>query len=371
MDREDQQERKNYTSSANPSIKQMTRSVLGSPPKVMEIPKTQEVLANDILAQSVKEIYLANPGITTKNIAQQLQISDSLVYRLLKKLHLKPNSPTRLRAQSVKEIYLANPGISKANIARQLHISISYVYQLLKQLGVTPTRDFIERSVKEIYLANPGITTENISKQLQISSTMVYISLSRLHLRANRPENFTLLPTAQAVVSMRNKSACATLQDIADNLGISRQRVHQILKKEDLRTKHYTQKTRFECQVCGKTSSHKFCSVECKKKWHEIPVTCTTCGKLFTRSRRQLLAHYKEFLFCSRECFGKWTGERHGFKAHPENGVRGKKPKWDYSLVWKTHLETGYGAVRLSRLLNIPERTITMILEKCRNQETN
>ena len=356
MDGEVQQERKNHTSSANPSVRQMSRSIL----------------ANNILAQSVKEIYLANPGITTKNIAQQLQIYDSLVYRLLKKLHLKPNSPTRLRAQSVKEIYLANPGISKANIARQLHISSSRVYQLIKQLGVPPNdaRGFIEQSVKDIYLANPGITTENISKQLQISSTMVYISLSRLHLKANRPENFKLLPTAQAVVSMRNKSACATLQDIADNLGISRQRVHQILKKEDLRTKHYTQKTRFECQVCGKTSSHKFCSVECKKKWHEIPVTCTTCGKLFTRSRRQLLAHYKEFLFCSRECFGKWAAEHYGFKAHPENAMR-KKPKWDYSLVWKTHLETGYGAVRLSRLLNIPERTITMILEKCRNQETN
>ena len=48
--------------------------------------------------------------------------------------------------------------------------------------------------------------------------------------------------------------------------------------------------------------------------------------------------------------------------------MHGKKPKkWDYSLVWKARQETGYGAKRLSKILNIPEGTITKILEKFRD----
>jgi hypothetical protein len=55
------------------------------------------------------------------------------------------------------------------------------------------------------------------------------------------------------------------------------------------------------------------------------------------------------------------------FKAHPENCGRHKQ--WDYSLVSKTRLETGYGARRLSKLLNIPDGTINGILGKCKSNE--
>ena len=89
---------------------------------------------------------------------------------------------------------------------------------------------------------------------------------------------------------------------------------------------------------------------------------------LRTPMTNELLGHYRNSLFCSKkECFGKWISERYGFKAHPENC--GKTRKWDYSLVWKTRLETGYGAKGLSQLLEIPASTINGILEKCKTTE--
>jgi len=360
LDEEVLQELQNRTGRINLSVNQMIRRVLVLPQTYRE---------HDAILRSVKNIYLTNPGITIKNIAQQLGISISHAHQLLSQLHLKPYNHALLRTQSVKEVYLANPGITSKEIAQQLHITVDRVYQIQKQLGLKPKnrRSTLDQSIKEIYFADPGITVEGISNQLQISTRSAYRKLERLGLKLHRHPKMQLLSTVQAVVQMRIDNPGATLQDIGDKIGVSRQRVHRILEKHNLPTKHYSQKLLYECSVCGKISSHEFCSIECQKKWHQIIVECTNCGKLFTRSESELLGHYRNSLFCSRECFGKWISERYGFKAHPENCGRHKQ--WDYSLVSKTRLETGYGARRLSRLLNIPDGTINGILGKCKNNE--
>jgi hypothetical protein len=41
------------------------------------------------------------------------------------------------------------------------------------------------------------------------------------------------------------------------------------------------------------------------------------------------------------------------------------KRKHNWEEVWKRHLETGYGAVKLSRQLGIPETTVAYILFRC------
>ena len=360
LDEEVLQELQNRTNHENLSGNQMVRRVLGLPPTYGQ---------HDALLQSAKNAYFNNPGITIKDIARHLGISVPYTHQLLRQLRLKPYKHALLRAQSLKEVYLANPGITSKEIAQQLHISVDRVYQIQKQLGLKPNnrRSLLDQSIKEIYFADPGITVEGISNQLQISTRSAYRKLERLGLKLHRHPKMQLLSTVQAVVQMRIDNPGATLQYIGDKIGVSKQRVHRILREHDLQTRHYSQKQLFECPVCGKISSHKFCSIECQKKWHQIIVECSNCGKLFTRSESELLGHYRNSLFCSRECFGKWISERYGFKAHPENCGRHKQ--WDYSLVSKTRLETGYGARRLSRLLNIPDGTINGILGKCKNNE--
>jgi hypothetical protein len=41
--------------------------------------------------------------------------------------------------------------------------------------------------------------------------------------------------------------------------------------------------------------------------------------------------------------------------------------KYNWDAVWKSHLETGYGASRLSKLLNIPVNRISAILNHYKN----
>jgi DNA-binding XRE family transcriptional regulator len=178
------------------------------------------------------------------------------------------------------------------------------------------------------------------------------------------------------IIELRSINISMTMSEIANIVGISRQRVFQILREEGLPTKHYNslKKYNYQCPVCGTISPHKFCSNECKKKWQQVPVICSRCGKLFFRDLTQFLHNYRDHsqsLFCSKDCAAKWLGEMYGYKScFNRNGSSGcaSKCKWDYDLVWETHINSGNGASQLSRRLRVPRSTIYAILSRCRKK---
>jgi hypothetical protein len=165
---------------------------------------------------------------------------------------------------------------------------------------------------------------------------------------------------------MRNSIPCATLQEIGNKVGVSRERVRQILSRDSLSTKHYSMT--YHCNMCGeqirKDNKSGYCKV-CKVKAHLVPLICDQCGTLFYRPQSDVITAAKRtngkdsLTFCTKSCQGIYTANHYGFVAHPENsGYR----KWDWDMIWVKHLETGYGSPKLSRLLNIPESTIDVIL---------
>jgi hypothetical protein len=130
--------------------------------------------------------------------------------------------------------------------------------------------------------------------------------------------------TRKQVRKLRSANLSMTMSEIAKRVGMSRQRVFQILREEGLPTKHCVIIKKYQCLECGAVSPHKFCSDECKKKWREIPIICNGCGKLFFRDVTQFLHNYRKHnhaLFCSRNCANRWLGETYGFKS---NGNLGK-----------------------------------------------
>ena len=184
----------------------------------------------------------------------------------------------------------------------------------------------------------------------------------------NRTKKFRGAYTCNRVKELRMFNPFMTMSDIARLVGISRQRVFQILQQEGLPTRHFIRqinKYQYKCLECGKISANKFCSEECQKQWQQIPVVCTRCGKLFSRDVHKFLAAYRDHgdtIFCSRNCQSKWIGERYGFRSYPDHSGPGAKRKHNWDKVWRTHLETGYGCVKLSRQLGIPKTTIAYIL---------
>ncbi len=114
------------------------------------------------------------------------------------------------------------------------------------------------------------------------------------------------------VIGIRESNPCATLQQVGDEVGITKERVRQILVSSSLPTRHYTVPKLFSCLNCGKpTYNKKYCRKQCWYEYTHPLLTCDTCGTLFRRGQSQIISRanrpvYKGGIFCSRKCIGKY-----------------------------------------------------------------
>jgi hypothetical protein len=134
--------------------------------------------------------------------------------------------------------------------------------------------------------------------------------------------------TRERVKELRGSDLFLTRSEIALKADTPRQHVFQIFKQEGLPTRHRIKKILYECPVCGTISAFKFCSSECKKKWQQIPIVCSRCGKLFIRSKHQFFINYRRCngsLFCCKVCAGKSIAEQYGFGQYPKHSTTSKK----------------------------------------------
>lgn len=112
-----------------------------------------------------------------------------------------------------------------------------------------------------------------------------------------------------------------TLQQIGTELGVTRERVRQILKKNGLETCKYREFN--YCDNCGGKARHnnKFCSsVECRLDYYRIDLKCAQCGKIKKMLKTDYInKHINNPLysgngrvFCNKVCQGRWLGTNYG-----------------------------------------------------------
>jgi len=144
------------------------------------------------------------------------------------------------------------------------------------------------------------------------------------------PRGNTLL-----VLAIRRRDPSALMAKIALGLGISRERVRQILTKEFLATQVacFRPDQRSHCCLrCGQAMSrlgsyHKSAEVVgwcviCVRESKLVELMCTGCGAPFLRAVRlvaQAVSRGAQLVFHSKSCQGSYTARRYGFLAHPEN----------------------------------------------------
>lgn len=174
------------------------------------------------------------------------------------------------------------------------------------------------------------------------------------------------------IIELRKKYPCYTLKHIADIKGISRERVRQILKRDNLPTRHLKRGLQYyTCLNCGKETTHKsgLCCLDCRNLYYTINLVCDNCGITFPRLQTLIIKGnkprsnstypaYKGNQFCSRKCFGQWLGNNHGFKMHPENAGRVHRlgvSKYEYLIPEISKLaQQGLSLNRIGVLLNLP-----------------
>jgi len=98
---------------------------------------------------------------------------------------------------------------------------------------------------------------------------------------------------------------------IGDMVGVTRERVRQIAQKNGYPPRNGALKLK-PCPICGKDFSTRnlYCSLACSHNAmrNRIVVNCHQCGETFERRPGAMRSKSGKY-FCSRVCFGKWTGK--------------------------------------------------------------
>ena len=105
-----------------------------------------------------------------------------------------------------------------------------------------------------------------------------------------------------------------SLQEVGDILGITRERVRQLVNKRGITRVPRPAKTYPICKVCNQPNLAKFNknTFQTHQACTKIILTCPQCDNEFSlrRSDRRVTGQVKQDrIFCSRSCWGSWRWE--------------------------------------------------------------
>jgi len=156
--------------------------------------------------------------------------------------------------------------------------------------------------------------------------------------------------------------------ELGHMLGVSKQRVHDLVNKLGLndlvKAKHWS----FYCLDCGKPIHRG--SIRCRACWLKIygvkmvTLTCDFCGKQFEKKESDARRH--KYHFCSRSCMGNY----YGFGTGKARVVVGKTMP-NNNGVWQAHGEEikqlvgqGVSMAEIGRRFGVSRERIRKVLER-------
>ena len=117
--------------------------------------------------------------------------------------------------------------------------------------------------------------------------------------------------TAAHLIELLTDTPTLTNVELADTLGVTRQRISQLRRHLNLPTVPSRKISWHPCRRCGKLirARNMYCNRVCQ--YDRVPLTCETCGETFYRSKRVVAmnkARNAQHIWCSKQCQGTWFG---------------------------------------------------------------
>ncbi len=140
----------------------------------------------------------------------------------------------------------------------------------------------------------------------------------------------------RSLIQARIDGPHRTLNNLAEEFKITRERVRQIFQKYDVKTSHIVPTVHIVCSFCGKVTTRNaaiqkdlekrksklinFCNESCRKKSIRITFICDWCHINEITYRKSELERNKKarekinsktqngYHFCSQTCQGSWLG---------------------------------------------------------------
>ena len=127
-------------------------------------------------------------------------------------------------------------------------------------------------------------------------------------------------------IESNNSEEKISQSELADIVGVSRQRVAQLVEQNDLGDILISREDmKRRCVVCGEKMEAdkfgKYCSDECKLKLRSekyyVTLRCSSCNNEFTIRKSEYKARLRNKVgntfFCSKKCQGAELGKTYGF----------------------------------------------------------
>ena len=131
-------------------------------------------------------------------------------------------------------------------------------------------------------------------------------------------EQYNKKNTRNKIIQLRKRNPKWTLQQIANECNISKQRVHYILKSENLPTKIFNKswgKGKYKnCHFCKslmpRNTGINYCNNMCRDNDLFINYPCSFCHENIKINRKVMMKKVNKLqqynFFCGRKCYGKF-----------------------------------------------------------------
>ena len=119
-----------------------------------------------------------------------------------------------------------------------------------------------------------------------------------------------LMSSKEQIIQLRTENPLMNSVEIGTEVGVSKQYVHKILRKEGLHTSVPKRKKFNRCKQCNEPVGPRvnICSGSCHFLYYRIKVTCSFCHEDFYLKRSEVIQRHRrkyKNIYCSKPCSDK------------------------------------------------------------------
>ena len=189
------------------------------------------------------------------------------------------------KRERLETVFRLNPTWGATRISRSANVSLSMTRRTLKG-RLNPKREMLQltqdsiQQIIDLVAVTPALTFEHISKETGYSAFRLRKIIAQLGIAKARPPRPRNMELRERIVVLKHENPLRTLASIGHEVGITRERVRQILNEQGLQYVYPAKK--IVSQRSGRHTTCVICNVDIpsQEASHRKTGYCSNCSEL-------------------------------------------------------------------------------------------